>query len=62
MNGLLWASIIDFVNIQPSKSFSQTQDVKVLFRKPKAVYLAQTIEQRPWIRKFCLDNKKNSYN
>ena len=60
INGPFPRSTVNLVYIQSSKSFWQTHNVQVLPRRPKAINLGQAAEQRPSIRKFALDYKKNS--
>lgn len=47
--------------IQFIKSPSQIHNVKILIKRPKALYIGQAEEQRPRVREFCLKSRKNSY-
>lgn len=60
MSSLSQVLRINLIRIQPNKSSSQTYNVKIFPRRPKALHLGWGTEQKPWIREFCLDSKENS--
>ena len=53
---------MNFISIQFNKNFNQIYNTQIFLKRPKIVYFSQAIKQKPQIRKFCLDNKKNIYN
>ena len=60
MGSILLALAIDFVNIWPSKSPSQTYNGEVFPKRPKAVYPGRVAEQKPLIKEFLSKSEENS--
>ena len=59
MSGTFQAPIIDLVSIRPSRSPSQTHNVQVLPKRPKAVHPGRAAEQGLLIREPPPDSEKD---
>ena len=62
MSGTSQAPTIDLVSIQPSRSFSQTNNAQVLLKGPKAIHPNRAAEQGSLIRELPLNSEKNNYS
>ena len=62
IKNLFWVFTINFIRIQPSRSFNQIYNTKVFLKKYKAIQLGWVAEQKSQITGFYLDNKKNNYS